>query len=225
MDNRCVGFFPDAPEIEHYKILRTQIQQRGVDKGWNTFMITSAMPGEGKTLTSINLALTFAKAFNQTALLVDSDLRQQRVHQYLGYDSDLGLLDYLLEGCPLSDLIVWPGVEKLTVISGGRQIHDSTELLGSPRMTELVGEMKSRYADRFVFFDVPPLLAAADAMAFAPLVDGILLVVETGRTALPDIRKALDMIPKEKFIGFVLNRNSAPDKKYGYGCGYGAQRP
>jgi non-specific protein-tyrosine kinase len=146
------------------------------------------------------------------------------VHQYLGYSSDCGLIDYLLGERPLSDLIVWPGVEKLTVISGGRPVYDSTELLGSPRMSELVRELKTRYEDRFVFFDAPPLLAAADAMAFAPLVDGILMVVETGRTALPDIRKALDMIPTEKFIGFVLNRNSAPNKKYGYGYGYGASR-
>jgi non-specific protein-tyrosine kinase len=222
MDNRCVCFYPDAPEVEHYKILRTQIQQRGMEKGWNTFMITSALPGEGKTLTAINLALTFAKAFNQTVLLVDSDLRQQRVHEYLGFESDCGLIDYLLGERPLQDLIVWPGIEKLTVISGGRQVYESTELLGSPRMKELVHEMKSRYPDRFVFFDAPPLLAGADAMAFAPLVDGILLVVEAGRTALPDIQKALAMIPREKFIGFTLNRNRAPDKKYGYGYGYGA---
>ena len=107
------------------------------------------------------------------------------------------------------------------MISGGRRVYESTELLGSPRMKELVREMKSRYPDRFVFFDAPPLLAGADAMAFAPLVDGILMVVEAGRTALPDIQKALAMIPREKFIGFTYNRNRAPDKKYGYGYGYG----
>jgi non-specific protein-tyrosine kinase len=83
-------------------------------------MITSALPGEGKTLTSINLALTFAKAFGQTVLLVDADLRMQNIHEILGYESSKGLVEHLLDGCPLSELIVWPGVETDRDLGAGR---------------------------------------------------------------------------------------------------------
>ena len=206
MAKRCIGIEPDHPEIEPYKLLRTQVQQRTRDKGWNTVMVTSPNPGEGKTVTAINLALTFALEFSNTALLVDADLKQQNVHKTLGYQSNFGLSDYLLHDQPLNDLIVWPGIEKLTIISGGRTIDNSTELLGSRRMHELVHEMKSRYEDRYVIFDVPPLLNMADAVAFAPIVDSILMVVGEGRTTNADVNAALKMIPRDKLLGFVMNR-------------------
>jgi len=169
-------------------------------------MITSALPGEGKTLTAINLSLTFAKEYNQTVLLVDSDLHKQNVHERLGFESDRGLAEYLLNGTALADLIVWPGVEKFTVISGGKTVMASSELLGSPRMKDLVKDLKSRYPDRYVFFDVAPVLAGADALAFAPQVDYIILVVQAGSTSMEDAKLALDLLPRNKVLGVVLNR-------------------
>ena len=205
-ENRIVAFFPDSPELGPYRVLRTRILQAAEKKGGNTVMITSALPGEGKTVTAINLALTFSKTYLQTALLVDCDLRQQRVHEVLGFESTLGLGDYLTDGCPVSDMIVWPGVEKLTLISGGKTVSESSELLGSPAMRALVEDMEARYPNRYIFFDVPPVLAGADALAFAPLVDHILLVVQADATPLPEVQRALEMLPKEKVIGLVLNR-------------------
>ncbi len=216
IENRIVGMLPDSPEIDFYKILRTQIQHRTKDKGWNTIMVTSANPGEGKTLTSINLSITFAKEFNQTVLLVDSDLVRQNIHKYLGFESEQGLIDYLVDDRPLKDFIVWPGIDKLTLISGGRTIHDSSELLGSPRMKSLIQEMKTRYTDRYVFFDVPPVLGGADAIVLAPLVDCIIMVVVEGQTSIHDIEKALQLLPQEKFLGFVLNRQKFPTRSYYY---------
>ncbi len=204
--NRCVGFFHDAPEVEYYRLLRTQILHCAREKGGNTLMVTSSVPGEGKTLTAINLAFTFAREFKQTVLLVDCDLRKQKIHEYLGYPSDKGLIDYLLDDAPVSDLITWPGIEKLTLISGGRTTFGSSELLGSPRMKELVDDMKSRYPDRFIIFDVPPVLSAADALAFAPIIDHILVVVRAGSTSVQDVKKSLQLLPKEKVVGTVLNR-------------------
>jgi protein-tyrosine kinase len=104
---------------------------------------------------------------------------------------------------------VWPGVEKLTLISGGRKVPNSSELLGSPAMKELVEDMKGRYPNRYVFFDVPPVLSGADAMAFAPLVDHILFIVRAGATPMPEAQRALSMLPREKVIGLVLNRQPA----------------
>jgi protein-tyrosine kinase len=214
--NRLVSLFADAPEAEYYKVLRTTVQQRMEENGWNTIMISSVQPGEGKTLTCINLAVSFAKEFNQTVLLVDCDLKRQSIHRYLNISLDKGIADYLLNGCALKDMIIWPGIEKLTLISGGKTISNSVELLGSPKMKALVHEIKNRYDDRYIIFDTPPALGWADAIAFAPLVDCILMVVEEGRTSIKDVKKALELIPAEKFLGFVLNRRKVSGHKYYY---------
>jgi len=213
-ENRCVCILPDAPELELYKILRAQIQRRCKENGWNTVMITSALPGEGKTLTSINLALTFAKEFAHAVLLVDCDLKRQNIYKYMGFSTDRGLVDNLVDEVPLGDLIIWPGVEKLSVISGGRTVYNSTELLSSSKMRDAIVEMKKHYNDRYVFFDAPPILSGADAIAFSPLVDCILMVVQAEKTTNQEVENALEMIPRDKFLGFVLNRQRSPVNKY-----------
>lgn len=204
--NHCVCIEPDAKELEFYKVLRTKIQFLTRHKGLNTVMVTSAREAEGKTLTCINLAMTFAKAFNQTVMLVDGDLRRQSVHRVMGYQSGAGLAEYLLQERSLKDIVVWPGIEQLTLISGGRTVSNSAELLSSPRMKTLVEEMKTRYDDRYVLFDSAPVLVGADAMALAAHVDCLVMVVEEGRTSLREVKKAASMLPAEKLLGFVLNR-------------------
>lgn len=221
LNNRCVGYLYDSYEAESYKVLRTHILQKTGGQGGITVMVTSAVPGEGKTLTAVNLSLTVAKEFHQTVLLVDSDLHQQKIHDYLGYESGYGLADYLIYGTPLSDLIVWPGVEKLTVISGGQNVMSSSELLSSPRMKDLVKELKSRYPERYVIFDVPPVMAGADVLAFAPQVDYIVMVVRAGSTSLTDVKRALALLPQEKILGVVLNRAESPEITRDY---YGSKK-
>ena len=218
LNNRCICIEPNSPEIDCYKVLRTKIQLLTRQKGWNTVMITSPQPAEGKTLTSVNLALTFSKVYNQTVLLVDCDLRHQNVHKVLGFQSNSGLINYFLKDQPLDELIIWPGVDKLTLISGGRTMDNSSELLGSAQMKTLVQEMKWRYEDRYVIFDTSPVLIGDDAIALANHIDSIIMVVEEGRSSMKDVQKALEMLPQEKFLGFVLNRQSGAlrDKYYGY---------
>ncbi len=207
-ENRCIAYFPNLPEVEVYRVLRTQILRR-TQEG-NALMVTSALPEEGKTLTAINLSLTIAKEFDNTVLLVDCDLKQQNIHKILGIPGERGLVDYFLDNCPLQDLIVWPGVEKMTLISGGKPIEGSSELLGSPRMKGLVSEMKERYPERYVIFDVPPVLSTADTLTFASWVDYIVVVVRAGKTPLPELKRALAMLPQEKILGTVLNRSEVP---------------
>ena len=209
LSNRCVAYQGYSAEMEQYRVLRTRILHRTSSGSGKTVMITSSMPGEGKSLTAINLAFTFAKDYNHTALLVDCDLKRQSIHKLLGFASDRGLADYLVHGRPLSDLIVWPGVEKLTIISGGKRSVPAANCSAPPACGNLVAEMRDRYPDRYVFLDTPPVLAGADAMALAPLVDHILFVVQAGRTPLPDIQKALHLLPKEKILGLVFNRQPA----------------
>jgi non-specific protein-tyrosine kinase len=116
------------------------------------------------------------------------------------------LIDYLTGNSPLSDLIMWPGIEKMTLISGGRPFRESAEILGSPRMRELIADMKGRYPERYIVFDAPPVLTGADVLTLAPLVDGVIVVVQAGKTSTTDVEKALRFLPKEKILGFVLNR-------------------
>jgi non-specific protein-tyrosine kinase len=213
-ENRCIAVLPGAPSLEAYKVLRTKILNQTREKGWNTIMITSALPAEGKTLTAINLSLTFAKEFSQTVLLVDCDLRKQHIHDMLGIDSRLGLVDHLMKDVPMNEIVIWPGIEKFTLISGGRTLQNSAELLGSPKMKAIFLEMKNRYPDRYVFFDVPPLLSGSDALIFSSLVDGILMVVQAGKTSMEDVERAVEMIPREKFLGFVINRYNSDIRDY-----------
>jgi non-specific protein-tyrosine kinase len=148
----------------------------------------------------------FAREYAKTVLLVDADLRNQSIHRYLGYEQEYGLAEHLYDNVPMEDIIVWPGIEKLTIISGGgTAFNDGAELLNSPRMHALVKEMKQRYTDRYIFFDVPPILGCADALAFSPLVDAVLVVVEAGKTPMPEIQKAVALLPQEKLLGLVMN--------------------
>ncbi|MEO0249189.1 MAG: CpsD/CapB family tyrosine-protein kinase [candidate division WOR-3 bacterium] len=207
---------PSSAELEAYKVLRTRIQMAIGEKQWNTILITSPNPGEGKTLTAINLALTFAHSYNQTVLLLDCDLRRQNIHRVLELESQGGIVDYLINDKPLKDFIIWPGIEKLTLISGGPVIQNSAEILGSDRMQALLSEMKQRYADRVLLIDSPPVLTGADTLALAPQVDCFLMVVQEGRTRMREVKKALEVLPSEKFLGFVLNMQKKSPSPYSY---------
>ncbi|MCP4670996.1 MAG: hypothetical protein GY857_06795, partial [Desulfobacula sp.] len=116
------------------------------------------------------------------------------------------LIDYFLDEAPLNELIIWPGIEKLTLISGDRTVHDASELLSSEMMEKLVVEMGERYDDRYVFFDTAPILERSEAISMAPMMDGIIMVVEAGTTSRKDVLKAVSLLPQEKFLGFVLNK-------------------
>jgi non-specific protein-tyrosine kinase len=207
--NRCIAFDGDIATIDSYKVIRAQILERMKSSNANTLMVTSVLPGEGKTTTAINLAFIMAKEFQQTVLLVDCDLQQQDIHKRLGYQSDKGLINYLLDDVPLPELFTWPGIEKITLISGGRTIRDSSELLGSPRMKELVSDMKTRYPNRFVIFDMQSTFAGADTLVFSPLVDNILLVIQEGNSSAKDIKRAISLLPEDKLLGLMLNRHKA----------------
>ncbi|MGC1454684.1 MAG: P-loop NTPase [Nitrospirota bacterium] len=214
--NRCLAYSDDARETEAYRILRTRILHRTRNSGSNTILVTSALPGEGKTITAINLAVTFAREFQHTVMLVDGDLRRQSIHKYLGCAGEKGLIDYLADDVPFSELIAWPGIEKMTLISGGRPYQESAEILASPRMKALIPDIKGRYPERYIIFDAPPILTGADVLSFAPLVDQVIVVVEAGKTSMDVVRKALQFLPQEKILGLVLNRCVSAQPAYYY---------
>jgi protein-tyrosine kinase len=192
---------------EGYKLLRTHILQRTKAEGRNTLIITGPQQGEGKTLTAINLAISIAQEVNQTVLLVDADLRSPSIHRCFGLRTREGLVDYLTAGVPISELLIHPeGFDKLVILPGGRPSRQAAELINSPLMADLVQELKHYYPNRYVLFDLPPLLTFADALAFAPSVDGVVVVVEAGRTTSEDIERCQEMLKKFNLLGFVLNK-------------------
>ena len=199
-----------------YKLLRTQVEQRMLARQWNTLAITSAGPGQGKSLTSINLAISLAKSTHHTVLLVDLDLRRPSIHQYFGYEPDKGIYDCLTEDLPISEILFNPGIERLVIAPGKQSIYNSSEILASPKMSALVNEVKNRYRSRYIIFDLPPVLATDDAMAFSPFVDAMLLVVEDGVTTKDQLRQTVELLQGTNIIGTVLNKSKSSNGSYYY---------
>jgi capsular exopolysaccharide synthesis family protein len=200
--------YDKGPFVDAYKILRTQVTHRLRENGWNVLGVTSPGYGEGKTLTAVNLAISLAMETTQTVLLVDSDLRDPSVHRAFGLKDCRGLADYLLDGTPLEDLLLHPGIGRFVLLPGGRPISSSTEILTSPKMVALVEELKHRYPARIVIFDLPPLLHTADVLAFSPYTDALLMVVEEGKTTGDELQRALGLVKSSRpVLGTVLNKS------------------
>ena len=193
-------------EGDRVKILRTQILNLLKEPAQNTLLVTSARPGEGKTVTSINLAISLSHQLDRTVLLVDADLRKPSVHDYLGLGKTKGLTDYLTSDADLSELLINPGIDKWVILPAGKPLTNSAEMLGSPRMESLVKELKHRYPDRFIIFDCSSVLTSADPLVFSKYVDGVLLVVEAERTRKDDLRRVLEMMKDRPLIGTVFNK-------------------
>jgi exopolysaccharide/PEP-CTERM locus tyrosine autokinase len=187
----------------------------------NMIMVTSALPGEGKTFTSINLALSIAMEMDKTVLLIDADVAKPDVTARLGVEAEKGLIDILLDdGLTLQDVLLRTDIPKLTLLpSGGRHVH-STELLASERMRQLVLELSSRYSDRIVIFDSPPLLLTNEARVLASLMGQIVLVAEESRTPQHAVKEAVDLLDANEIVGIVMNKGAQKTDGDGYG-GYG----
>jgi capsular exopolysaccharide synthesis family protein len=204
-ENRVLASFGAGPLLDAYKILSIQVLQRLRQNGWNTLAVASPGPREGTTLTALNLAISLSHEVDQTVLLVDADLRKPSLHRHFGFPAQPGLSDHLVAGTPIEDLLVNPGLPRFVLLPGGRPLVNSAEMLGSARMASLVQELKERYASRIVVFDLPPVLASADALAFAPRVDALMLVVAEGRTRRDDIRRAGELLGAQNVLGVALN--------------------
>lgn len=192
----------------------------------NLIMVTSARPGEGKTFTACNLALSIASERNRTVLLVDADVLKPAMDRTLGFEAEMGLVDYLVDDqMELADVLVDTNVPSLTLLPAGSPYHLSAELLAGERMRKLAAELSSRYADRIVIFDSPPLLMTTEASILASLMGQVLVVVEAERTPQSQVKAALDLLDSNRqIVGFVLNKFHSffgADSYGGYGYGYG----
>lgn len=191
-----------------------------VDRG-NLILVTSSVPGEGKTYTSINLALSISQELDNTVLLVDCDVAKQGVSRMLGLENVAGLVDVLEDDdLNIGDVLLQTDIPNFRVVSAGKQNEYVTELLASQRMTALVNEMASRYSDRIIIFDGPPLLPTPQTQVLAKLVGQVVFVIEAGKTPQSIVEEALQMIPDEQATGLVMNKNDRLARSSGYYYGY-----
>ncbi len=187
-----------------------------VERG-NLILVTSSIPGEGKTHTSINLALSIAQERDNTVLLIDCDTTRQGTSKTLGISNKPGLVELLInEHYTVGDVILHTDIPELNVISSGVQSEYITELLTSNRMSDLMAELAARYDDRIIIFDSPPMLATTQTPVLANLVGQVVFVIESGKTPQSIVEEALELIPRDKAIGIVMNKSEGLINRGGY---------
>ncbi|RPI77863.1 MAG: polysaccharide biosynthesis tyrosine autokinase [Desulfobacteraceae bacterium] len=217
VSHRIVGrTHPFSSVVEEYKKLRIKILSATQKKFRNTIMVASAQSGEGKTVTAINLAISIAQSLDHTVLLVDADLRQPSIHTYLGINPHYGLSDYLTSRLNLSDILIKTWIKNLVFLPAGTPQRNSSELLASRRMRDLVQEVKNRYRDRYVIFDSPPLLPIADGLSLSEYMDGVLFITLAEKTNPVFAKQALAHLKNRNILGVVYNGSRQSTSPYQY---------
>jgi protein-tyrosine kinase len=215
---------------EEYRVIKRPLL-RNVSQGSETdpyhrnlIMVTSSVPGEGKSFSSINLAISMAMELDRTVLLVDADVSRPSVLNHLGLPPARGLMDVLLnDDIQLPDVLLRTNIEKLTILPAGMPHQRATEFLASDAMVRLLDELATRYADRIIIFDSPPLLMTTEARVLATHMGQVVVVVEAGRTSQAMVRQALSTIEACPVKLMLLNktRDIGPGGYYGYYSPYG----
>src|SRR5882672_6939090 len=207
------GSAPDTRRA--YKMLRTQVLQRMRGHGFQSLAIVSPAAADGKSLTAANLAISIAQDPNHTALLVDLDLRRPTLHKLFGMSVERGVDDYLRGDCALADVLYRPQqFERLVLLPVRAPVEHSSELLASVRARELKAEIRGRYADRIVLYDLPPVLISDDALTVMPSVDCALLVATEGHTRRDELMRTLEVLHSSTIVGTVLNRSTEQPGAY-----------
>ena len=221
---------PRSPIAEEYRSIKRPLLTNIEGKGAvallhpNLIMVTSALQGEGKTFSAINLAMSIAMEQDKTVLLVDADISKASAARLLGVpDSSTGLIDVLEdEDLHIGDVILHTNIPNLRIVPAGRVHERSTELLASQSMYRVAEELAQRYADRVVIFDSPPLLLTNEAQVVASLVGQVVFVIAAEKTSQRAVTEALEMLDDEAVVGMILNKTKhAFTSKFGYGYGYG----
>ena len=186
-------------------------------------MVTSALPGEGKSFCAINLAMSIAAERDHGVILIDADVARPSIPRELGIEVQAGLMDWLVDGAPdLSQLVLPTNVDTLSILPAGRRHEQATELLASESMGRLLAQLSERYPDRILIFDSPPLLVTTEARVLASYMGQIVMVVEAGKTPRSVVAEALEAIGSSEIVGLVLNKaHKIETSGYYQGYGYG----
>ena len=202
----------DAAAVRAYKILRTQLLRR-LEKNAGLVAITAVSVGDGKTVTSLNLALSLARDVNTRVVLVDLDLQRPSIARYLGMSAEVGLDAYLAGRASVNDVFHDIGVERLTVVPTLNPVADSSDALRSPAMMEFFDTLRRQRC--VALLDLPPMLLGDDVLALTPHADGVLLVVGEGNTPRSALAEARNVLSEMNVLGVVLNRSAErDDSKY-----------
>jgi Mrp family chromosome partitioning ATPase len=213
--NRIMNPTSAEPAAAAFRMLRTQVLQRMNAHNWRSLAIFSASRGDGKTTTAINLALSLASDQHHTALLVDFDFKQPSLAARIGLAPESGADDVLTGDARVEDCLYHPeGFDRLVVLPTRNRLLQSSEILAGPRSRALVAELRARYPERLIVFDLPPVLTADDALAFAPLVDCGLVVAAEGRTRRNDLVRTVELLHQTPLVGTVLNRAASSPGAY-----------
>jgi exopolysaccharide/PEP-CTERM locus tyrosine autokinase len=223
---------PDAPRsqvADEFRVIKRPLITNATGKGaapihhGNLIMVTSALPGEGKSFSALNLAMSIAMELDHTVLLVDADVARPSLPRMLGIVPERGLLDVLVDSVDVADVLLKTNVEKLSVMTSGTQHVRATELLASEAMIRLLDDLATRYPDRIIIFDSPPLLPTTEARVLATHMGQIVVVVEAQHTAQSAVMQALATIEACPVKLMLLNKGRSASKgsNYGYGYGYG----
>jgi capsular exopolysaccharide synthesis family protein len=216
IDNRLVvQSHPDSLSAEQFRVLCTKLTPVTLNCPSYTLAITSAVMGEGKTFTSINLALTMAKDFGQTVLLLEGDVKKPSFHTYLRGGQGPGLCEVLENRATPESCWVSLCEDRLRLLPVGKTTEQAARLLFSPAMTTFIQRIREQY--KYIILDAPPILPIADMNIFSQWVDGILLVVRAGKTPRSLVNRAIASLASEKIIGTVLNGVQPTLSKYYYG--------
>jgi exopolysaccharide/PEP-CTERM locus tyrosine autokinase len=216
---------PVTDEFRRVKrpLIDNALNTEGADgEHMNLIMVASALPGAGKTFCSVNLAASISLERELNVLLVDADVAKPHISTAFGLGDRPGLIDILAdETISIDDVLVRTDLNDIQVLPAGRKHPQSTELLASERMAAVMHELATRYTDRIVVIDSPPLLITSEAQAVARQVGQIALIVETGVTTDNNIRDALELLDRDKAINVILNKSLYTQTSGYYGGGYG----
>jgi protein-tyrosine kinase len=205
---------PDSIDAEIFNVIKGHILFPRDGRPRRTIMVTSAFPGEGKTLVAANLAVNLAMGVHESVLLVDCDLRRPTLHNMLGYRNDEGLHEYLTGKRNLEDLLIRTKIEKLTLLTAGRPARRPADLLASSMMKELLAEVKEESDDLFVVLDGAPCHIMAEASVLANYVDGIVFVIMAKRSPKQVIKESTEKLGRDKILGIVFNGYAKAYKSY-----------
>ncbi len=177
----------------------------------NTLMVSSSLSSEGKSITSLNLAISLAQEHDHTVLLVDADLRRPSLQRYLGIEAELGLADCLTDDVDISKALIRTGIGKLSLLPAGKKVRNPVELFSSQKVKKLLLEMKHRYPDRYIIIDTPPVLPFSESRTISTIVDGVVFVVKEGIASLSEITEALGYLKGPNLLGIVYNEATIED--------------
>lgn len=212
--NRIVSYNKNSNMSGAIDLLRTQVLQAMEENGWRTLAITSPTPEAGKTVLAINLAMSIAHYTTKTALLVDFDLRRPKVGSTLGLPMEQALNEYLTDKAELQECLVNPTLPRFVVLPTRVPVPMSTEMLSSPKVNNLISDLRNRYDSRICIFDLPPLLSSDDAITVIPKFDCVLLVVANGMNNKKEIEDCLHHLATVNLIGTVLNKADEQPRTY-----------